>query len=109
MTWQMGQTLADIEKETILQAFKFFQNNKTHTARSLGISIRTLDHKLDQYKGGGKDETACANAGMGVEPSHESAKEQPVPMREREKVQDVPPQSDAKGSAQRSNRKASGG
>lgn len=49
--WQPGRTLDDIEKEVILKALGFYQGNKTHTARSLGIAIRTLDNKLAKYNG----------------------------------------------------------
>jgi DNA-binding NtrC family response regulator len=51
ITWQPGVTLEEVEKQAILLALKFYQNNKTQTARSLGIAIRTLDAKLDKYNG----------------------------------------------------------
>jgi hypothetical protein len=47
--WQPGVTLEEIEKQVILKAFSCFQGNKTQTARSLGIAVRTLDSKLEQY------------------------------------------------------------
>jgi hypothetical protein len=34
----------------IEQAMSFYKNNKTATAQSLGISIRTLDTRLERYK-----------------------------------------------------------
>lgn len=49
VTWFPGMTLADLEKNTILKALRFYNNNKTHTASSLGISIRTLQYKLNEY------------------------------------------------------------
>ena len=49
MNWTPGKTLEEIEKEVIIVAFRFFNNNKTHTAQSLGIAIRTLDNKLAKY------------------------------------------------------------
>ncbi len=49
--WQPGVTLEDIEKSVILMALKAFQNNKTQTARALGIAVRTLDNKLAIYRG----------------------------------------------------------
>jgi hypothetical protein len=48
--WQPGMTLESVEKEVILAAFRHFRGNKTMTARSLNIAIRTLDNKLDLYK-----------------------------------------------------------
>lgn len=47
--WQVGMSLADMEREVILAAYKMFGNNKTKTAQALGISIRNLDNKLDTY------------------------------------------------------------
>ena len=47
--WQPGKTLESIEREVIQQAFRFYQGNKTATANSLGIAIRTLDAKLEKY------------------------------------------------------------
>ena len=49
--WAPGRTLDDMEKETVLEALKFYQGNKTKTASSLGISIRGLDGKLERYAG----------------------------------------------------------
>lgn len=48
--WTPGQTLEGIEKEAIKKAYQFYQQNKTQTAASLGISIRTLDNKLEKYE-----------------------------------------------------------
>lgn len=47
--WSPGVTLESLEKQAIQKAFKFFQENKTQTAIALGISIRTLDAKLEKY------------------------------------------------------------
>lgn len=49
ITWQPGMSLEFLEKMAIQEAMKFFQNNKTSTARALGIAIRTLDTKLEKY------------------------------------------------------------
>lgn len=45
-----GKTLAEIEKNEILKSLKRFSGNRTKTAESLGISLRTLQYKLSQYK-----------------------------------------------------------
>ena len=47
--WQPGRKLEDVEKEVILSAYRFYNENKTRTASSLGIAIRTLDNKLAKY------------------------------------------------------------
>ncbi|HUP58561.1 MAG TPA: sigma-54 dependent transcriptional regulator, partial [Bdellovibrionota bacterium] len=49
-SWEPGRTLDDIEKSVILEALKYHQGNRTHTARALGISIRTLRNKLADYR-----------------------------------------------------------
>jgi len=43
-------TLRDIEKAAIFRALQFNENNRTKTAESLGISIRTLRNKLREYR-----------------------------------------------------------
>jgi len=48
--WAPGRTLDDIEREVILKALQYHQGNRTHTARALGISIRTLRNKLADYR-----------------------------------------------------------
>lgn len=48
--FSIGMTLEYVEKLVILKSYGHFRNNKTATASSLGISIRTLDNKLDKYK-----------------------------------------------------------
>jgi two-component system, response regulator FlrC len=49
-SWAPGQTLDDIERSVILEALKYHSGNRTHTARALGISIRTLRNKLADYR-----------------------------------------------------------
>jgi DNA-binding NtrC family response regulator len=48
--WTPGQTLNDIERNVILEALKHHHGNRTHTAKALGISIRTLRNKLADYR-----------------------------------------------------------
>jgi transcriptional regulator with PAS, ATPase and Fis domain len=49
-SWEPGRTLDDIEKTVILEALQYHRGNRTHTARALGISIRTLRNKLADYR-----------------------------------------------------------
>ena len=49
MIYQPGMTLELIEKEAIMAALKFCDNNKTRAAHALGISIKTLHNKLNSY------------------------------------------------------------
>ena len=48
--WTPGRTLDDIERNVIIEALGYHQGNRTHTARALGISIRTLRNKISDYK-----------------------------------------------------------
>jgi two-component system response regulator FlrC len=50
LEWKPGRTLVEIERNVILEALKFHDGNRTHTAKSLGISIRTLRNKLAEYR-----------------------------------------------------------
>jgi DNA-binding NtrC family response regulator len=43
-------TLAEMERLLIFQTLKITGNNKTHAAKKLGISIRTLRNKLSHYR-----------------------------------------------------------
>jgi len=48
--WKPGATLDDIERFVILEALNYHHGNRTHTAKALGISIRTLRNKLSDYR-----------------------------------------------------------
>ena len=48
--WLPGTTLDDIEQRVILEALTYHSGNRTHTAKALGISIRTLRNKLADYR-----------------------------------------------------------
>lgn len=50
INWSPGVTLEAIEKMVILKALYHFKYNKTATAGSLGIAIRTLDNKIEKYE-----------------------------------------------------------
>lgn len=54
--WSPGVSLESIEKQVILTAFSFYGGNKSATANSLGIAIRTLDIRLEKYEADGKAE-----------------------------------------------------
>ncbi|OGH02367.1 MAG: sigma-54-dependent Fis family transcriptional regulator [Candidatus Lambdaproteobacteria bacterium RIFOXYD1_FULL_56_27] len=47
---EVGMTLGEIEKLVILKTLEQTEQNKTKTAEVLGISIRTLRNKLNEYK-----------------------------------------------------------
>jgi DNA-binding NtrC family response regulator len=45
-----GTTLHALEREAVEQALERFDGNRTHAARSLGISVRTLQRKLKAWQ-----------------------------------------------------------
>ncbi len=49
----VGRTVADVERDLILETLQHTLGNRTHAATILGISIRTLRNKLRQYGGEG--------------------------------------------------------
>ncbi|MCG8445477.1 MAG: sigma-54 dependent transcriptional regulator [Hyphomicrobiales bacterium] len=46
----VGRTVADVERDLILDTLDHCLGNRTHAANILGISIRTLRNKLNQYQ-----------------------------------------------------------
>jgi DNA-binding NtrC family response regulator len=49
----IGRTVAEVERDLILQTLTHCLGNRTHAANILGISIRTLRNKLNEYAGDG--------------------------------------------------------
>ncbi len=59
----VGRTVADVERDLIIDTLSHCLGNRTHAANILGISIRTLRNKLKQYS----DEGLLAPGGVGEE------------------------------------------
>jgi DNA-binding NtrC family response regulator len=51
----IGSTVGEIERELVLQTLARFDGNRTHAARVLGLSVRTLRNKIRQYSAEGSD------------------------------------------------------
>ena len=51
----IGHTLAQVERELILQTLRFHRGNRTRAADLLGISIRSLRNKIRDYRNQGED------------------------------------------------------
>jgi DNA-binding NtrC family response regulator len=49
----VGRTVAQVERDLILETLKHCLGNRTHAANVLGISIRTLRNKLNEYSADG--------------------------------------------------------
>lgn len=109
MSWQPGQTLEQVEMLAIQSAYKWFKCNKTHTASALGISIRTLDVKLENYDADARERDATKDrerqaraeemarqrglsspaAGIRLESFEDAASKSTLSLPERSKVQKV--------------------
>ncbi len=57
----IGRTIADVERDMIINTLDHCLGNRTHAANILGISIRTLRNKLNQYKDSGAAIPAAGN------------------------------------------------
>ncbi len=55
----IGRTIADVERDMIINTLDHCLGNRTHAANILGISIRTLRNKLNLYKDDGVDVPAA--------------------------------------------------
>jgi two-component system, response regulator FlrC len=49
----VGRTVAEVERDLILETLKYCLGNRTRAAAVLGISIRTLRNKLNDYAAAG--------------------------------------------------------
>jgi DNA-binding NtrC family response regulator len=59
----VGQTVAAVEQQLIIDTLSHCLGNRTHAANILGISIRTLRNKLKEY----------SDAGVSVPPPQQGA------------------------------------
>ncbi|HKS19817.1 MAG TPA: helix-turn-helix domain-containing protein [Bradyrhizobium sp.] len=51
----IGSTVQAIERELVLQTLARCDGNRTHAARVLGLSVRTMRNKIRQYATDGTD------------------------------------------------------
>ena len=51
----IGSTVGEIERELVLQTLARCEGNRTHAARVLGVSVRTLRNKIRLYSADGID------------------------------------------------------
>lgn len=50
VTWAPGMSLENLEREVVAKAYRFYNQDKTATAASLGICVRTMTNKLDKLR-----------------------------------------------------------
>ena len=62
----VGRTVSDVERDLILDTLDHCLGNRTHAARILGISIRTLRNKLNQYSDEGVEVPGPGEARIAV-------------------------------------------
>lgn len=60
----IGRTIADVERDMIIDTLGHCLGNRTHAANILGISIRTLRNKLAQYKDEGMEIPPAVGGGF---------------------------------------------
>lgn len=125
INWTPGLTIDRAEQIIIEQAFRWYKNNKTQTSAALGISVRTLDNKLERYEQDEREQqriraederqrkiqfdrqrahsaiqsssVPSPGPGMRLEPATEIRSEPSLPVSERTEVQEVLPKSTSKG------------
>lgn len=51
----VGSTVHDVERELVLQTLSLCNGNRTHAARMLGVSVRTLRNRIRLYTARGID------------------------------------------------------
>ncbi|MCX8231405.1 MAG: sigma-54 dependent transcriptional regulator [Alphaproteobacteria bacterium] len=59
----VGKTVAEVEQDLIIDTLDHCLGNRTHAAKILGISIRTLRNKLKLYNDGGLEVVPPASGG----------------------------------------------
>jgi DNA-binding NtrC family response regulator len=52
---EVGMSMKEAEKRFIFKTLNETKGNRTHAAKTLGISIRTLRNKLNEYRAEGED------------------------------------------------------
>lgn len=51
----IGATVQAVERELMIQTLARCDGNRTHAARVLGVSVRTMRNKIKQYSADGVD------------------------------------------------------
>lgn len=49
LQFAIGMSLADIERKAIIATLAFYGGNKRTTAQVLGVSLKTLYNRLNEY------------------------------------------------------------
>ena len=55
ITLLIGQTVAEVERDLIIETLRACNGNRTRAAKTLAIAVRTLRNKLNEYEAKGLD------------------------------------------------------
>ena len=69
---ELGSSLADIERRSILATLRYCQGNKNRAAEVLGISLKTLYNRLSEYRTAGHVAAEPVGAAVGAAPQVDS-------------------------------------
>ena len=53
--WLVGSPIEDVERDLILETLATIHGNRTISAHMLGVSVRTLRNKINEYSASGFD------------------------------------------------------
>ena len=51
----IGQTVAEVERDLIIETLRACDGNRTRAAKTLDIAVRTLRNKINEYEAKGLD------------------------------------------------------
>jgi DNA-binding NtrC family response regulator len=51
----IGYTVAEVERDLIIETLRAYDGNRTRAAKTLAISVRTLRNKINEYEAKGFD------------------------------------------------------
>ncbi len=54
MVFHVGMTYAEVQQEMLRKTLAYFDNDKTRTARTLGVSVRTIHNQLAREQRGAR-------------------------------------------------------
>jgi|GEM_PF-599684 len=66
----IGSTVEEIERELVLQTLAHCDGNRTHAARVLGLSVRTLRNKIRLYTAEGIKVSPSKGASTSARPTN---------------------------------------
>lgn len=56
VVFSVGMSYADVEREMLLKTLSHFGNDRTRTARALGVSVRTIHNQINRLRAAGESQ-----------------------------------------------------